>query len=106
MRHDPEASGAARGVAIDVGGGRGALVVRGPAELLGFEIELSLVARGSRRTHAVFHERRVGEGGRVCAAVFPSLPAGTYLLWADGDGAPTSVEVEDGAVREIRLPGT
>jgi hypothetical protein len=105
MEHDPEASGAAEGVAIDVGDGRGALVVRGPVEVLGFEIELGPASPRARRTHAVFHERRVGEGGRVCAAVFPSLPAGVYDLFADGDGAPTQVEIEDGAVREVRLPG-
>jgi len=105
MERDPEATGASEGVAIDVGDGRGALVVRGPMEVLGFEIELSRSSPGARRTHAVFHERRVGEGGRVCAAVFPSLPAGSYDLFAEGDGAPMQVEIEDGAVREVRLPG-
>jgi hypothetical protein len=99
-----EAPGALEGVAVDVGQGMGALVVYAPAELSGFEIELSPAGAADRRVHSVFHRRETGHG-HVYAAVFPSLPAGSYELWGTGDEPSRTVVLRDGETTEARLAG-
>ena len=98
-----ELPGASEGVAVDVGGGRGALVVYAPVGLIGSEIELSPAGADTRRTHSVFHERRTA-GDHVYAAVFPTLLAGRYDLWR-GEDAPRPVVITDGAITEEHLAG-
>ncbi len=99
-----ETPGAPEGVAVDVGRGMGALVVYAPAELSGFEIELSPAGAPEPRVHSVFHRRRTG-AGLVYAAVFPTLRAGSYRLWSGGDEPTPTVVVRDGETTEAHLSG-
>ena len=102
--HHHETPGAPEGVAVDVGQGMGALVVYAPAELSGFEIELSPAGASDRRVHCVFHRRETGRG-HVYAAVFPSLAAGSYDLWGTGEEPSRPIVVRDGETTEAHLSG-
>ncbi|MBV8160026.1 MAG: hypothetical protein JO265_03785 [Acidimicrobiia bacterium] len=58
--------------------------------------------RGARyRTHAVAR-RRVLPDSTVTAAVFPSVPAGTYAVWRIS-GECVKVQVDDGLVTDATL---
>jgi hypothetical protein len=98
----PEASA---GVALDIGGGRGALVIYPSDHYRGREIEISRAGgRGrGRRAHTGVHDRQT-QAGAVLTAIFGSLEAGDYAVWADGSGDPTGVTVADGVITEIHLP--
>ncbi len=60
-----------QGVMVDVGHGRGALVIYAPDELRGQEIEISPVGLNSQRVHASVLRRRM-TNGQVSAVVFGS----------------------------------
>lgn len=94
--------GAGQGpVVLDIGDGRGALVLHAGSTLAGAEIEISPVGDDGRRSHVAVLARQQNGAVRY-AAVYPSLPTGTYRLW-QAEGAPTrEVEVRDGAVTEVR----
>lgn len=93
--HHPLPADLATGsVALDIGGGAGALLVHTGADRVGEEIELERVGEGWR-THVAVLTRRVGVPARH-AAVFASLPAGDYVIRATGE----CVRIEDGAVTE------
>ena len=87
-------------VMLDIGPGRGALVVQAPAAMAGVEIEIAGTDPGSPRTHMAIRER-IGPGGTGYAAIFPSLPPGDYALF-DPDGSPRPVvTVTESRVTEI-----
>lgn len=89
-------------VALDIGQGRGALVIYPDDRYRGREIEISPIDGDRRRVHTGVHERKT-QGGPVLTAIFGSLPAGDYLVWADRDTAGPTVSVPEGALAEVRL---
>jgi hypothetical protein len=93
---------ASASVAIDVGGGFGALVILPAERFRGQEIEISRVDAESPRTHTGVHERTSRKGTQL-TAIFGSLPAGEYVIWEDASTAGPVVEVPDGAVAQIHL---
>jgi hypothetical protein len=89
-------------VALDIGGGCGALVLYPSERFRGREIEISRVGCGERRVHTGVHERRA-QARSLLTAVFGSLPAGDYVVWEDARTAGPMVTVPDGSVAEVRL---
>jgi hypothetical protein len=93
-------------VALDIGPGRGALVLYPHERFRGTEIEISPTAAGTaagaRRVHTGVHERATGRGSRL-TAVFGSLPAGEYVVWEDAHTTASQVTVPEGAVTELEL---
>ena len=89
-------------VALDIGAGRGALVLYPSERFRGREIEISGVGSGERRVHMGVHERRAQAGSRL-TAIFGSLSAGDYVVWEDETTPGPVVTVSDGAVAEVRL---
>ena len=89
-------------VALDIGGGRGALVIYPSEAYRGREIEISRADDGARRVHTGVHDRSTGMG-TVLTAVFGSLATGDYLIWADASSAGPRISVPDGAVVEVEL---
>ncbi len=96
---DPAASAS---VAIDVGDGKGALVIYPAERFRGSEIEISRVDGDGRRVHTGVHERRT-EAGAMLTAIFGSLAADDYVVWTDASTAGPTVTVPDGAVAELEL---
>jgi hypothetical protein len=92
-------------VMLDIGPDRGALVVMLPAGMLGLEIEAE-PCEGDWAppfVHTAVRERLL-PGGSVFAAVFQSLPPGSYRLWQRGGGPALAVaSVSGGKVAEIDL---
>ena len=92
---------ASASVALDVGAGRGALVIYPGERFRGREIEIS--RRGEpRRVHTGVHERSAGSR-RVLTAIFGSLPAGEYVVWEDAASPAAGVTVPERAVAEVVL---
>jgi len=89
----PEAS-----VAVEIGPGRGALVLRTAAGWADREVELSRIEDPSWRTHVAVRERQLPQGS-MYAALFGSLAAGTYRVV----GTDQQVTVQEGAVSEVDL---
>jgi len=88
-------------VVLDIGGDCGALVIATGPEWHGREIEIS--ARDSDptvRTHVAVRARQVGDGVRY-TAVFPTLPAGAYVLWRDATEPAGAVVVAAATVTEV-----
>jgi hypothetical protein len=96
----PAASSAS--VAIDVGGGRGALIIYPSERYRGREIEISATGGDGRRVHTGVHERSSLVESTL-TAIFGSLPAGEYVIWADETTEADTVTVPDGAVTEVQL---
>ncbi|HWD76537.1 MAG TPA: hypothetical protein VG371_15490 [Solirubrobacteraceae bacterium] len=90
-------------VALDIGAGRGALVIYPHERFRGGEIEISLEHGDGRRVHTGVHERTT-QAGSVLTAVFGSLAGGDYLIWEDATRAAARVRVPEGMVTEVRLP--
>jgi hypothetical protein len=88
----------AASAAVEVGDGRGALILYTPPSLLGLEIEVQPLDGPPSRTHTSVRERQLPDGG-VAAALFGSLPAGRYRLTERTD----VVEVASGSVTEYHL---
>jgi hypothetical protein len=88
-------------VALDIGAGRGALVIYPDDRYRGREIEISRTDAG-RRVHTGVHERMTA-GGPVLTAIFGSLPEGDYRVWADAQTPGPAVSVPEGAVAELQL---
>ena len=89
-------------VALDIGAGRGALIIYPGERYRGTEIEISATGADGRRVHTGVHDRRT-QSGSILTAIFGSLAAGDYVVWADADTEGPSVSVPDGAVAELRL---
>jgi hypothetical protein len=99
---DIESAGPApRGPAVlDIGGGTGALLVIVPAALLRTEPEVSPVDHPDARTHTGVHERSL-HGETLPVALYPSLSAGLWTLWAEGPCPTITIEILDGQVTEV-----
>ncbi len=95
---DQAASGS---VALDIGAGHGALVIYPDEAYRDREIEISRVEE-DRRVHTGVHERAT-QAGSILAAIFGSLPAGDYLVWADASTPGPVVTVPEAAVAELTL---
>ena len=83
---------------VEIGAGRGALVLYAPADQLGTELEIGSLRGPHVHVHTAVRERNL-PGGSVCAALFGSLPVGRYRVRGTGQ----VVSVEDGAVAEVHL---
>ena len=89
-------------VALDIGPGRGALVLYPGDRFRGREIEISPDGPDGHRVHTGVHERMT-QAGPVLTAIFGSLPAGEYVVWIDADEAGPTVTVPEASVAELRL---
>jgi len=89
-------------LALDIGGGHGALVIYPSVRYRDLEIEISRIGSGGHRVHTGVHERTT-RNESLLTAVFGSLPAGDYVVWEDAATEGPIVSVPDGAVAEIRL---
>jgi hypothetical protein len=89
-------------VALDIGAGRGALVIYPADRFRGREIEISRDDVDGPRVHTGVHERMTGNGP-VLTAIFGSLPTGDYVIWPNAGTAGPTVSVPEGAVAEVRL---
>jgi hypothetical protein len=90
-------------VALDIGDGRGALVLYPGERFRGREIEISMVHGSGRRLHTGVHERATNAKS-LLTAIFGSLPGGDYVVWEDAVTAGPVVSVPDGGVAEVTLP--
>jgi hypothetical protein len=99
------ASGVTKGasVALDIGEGFGALVIYPAARYRDREIEISPVDGHGHRVHTGVHERATPSGTIRLTAVFGSLAAGEYIIWADQDTEGPTVSIPEGAAAELRL---
>ncbi len=86
-------------VVLDIGEDVGALIVYTAATFINHELEVGPREIAWLRTHTEVRERRFG-GSTVCAAVFPELPAGTYMLWRDSQNGEV-VTIGGGVVAEV-----
>jgi hypothetical protein len=89
-------------VALDIGGGLGALVIYPSERFRDLEIEISRVDEDGPRVHTGVHER-ASDLGSTLTAIFGSLPAGEYVIWEDSSTAGPVIEVPDGGVSQIPL---
>jgi hypothetical protein len=89
-------------VAIDIGPGRGALVLYPSERFRGREIEISRVGGNGHRVHTGVHERTT-DTQSMLTAVFGSLPVGEYVVWEDATTEGPLVTVADRGVTEVRL---
>ncbi len=89
-------------VALDIGEGRGALVIYPGDRYRGREIEISPTDDDAQRVHTGVHERST-QAGLVLTAIFGSLPARDYLIWEDKNTPGPTVSVPEGAIAEVRL---
>lgn len=96
------AAAASASLAVDIGGGRGALVLYPSERFRGREIEISHLEGHDHRVHTGVHDRST-EVGTVLTAVFGSLPAGDYRVWLDAEAPGPVISVPDGAVAEARV---
>jgi hypothetical protein len=83
-------------VLLDIGGDVGALVLHVLPELDGQEIDLFRAGTSTPLMHSAVRRRDV-LGGSLYAAVYPSVPAGDYLL----EGSSQPVRVDGGLVTEL-----
>jgi hypothetical protein len=84
----PSSSGT---VVLELRPGMGALVLITSPELDGAEIDVTMAGNHGYRTHAIVRRRRVVSGTQY-AAVYPSLPPGSYTVWrAPGDPLTTAI---------------
>jgi hypothetical protein len=106
--HGHEVHNAAAGqgpVLVDVDEDHGALVLLASGQL-GAEIELSREDVVGSRTHVAVLARPLGRH-RVHAAVYPSLPAGRWLVHdPDDDSVVLAVDVPGGVVTHASWPGS
>jgi hypothetical protein len=93
---------ASASVAIDVGPGRGALVIYPDERFREREIEISRAEGDGRRVHTGVHERST-QAGSMLTAIFGSLPAGEYVVWEDATTAGPTATVAEGTVAELRM---
>ena len=93
---------ASASVALDIGAGRGALVLYPSERYRGLEIEISSDDREGRRVHTGVHDRQT-QAGPVLTAIFGSLAEGDYVVWLDADTPGPTVTVREQAVAELHL---
>ncbi len=100
--HQPAEAAQTASVALDIGAGRGALVLYPAQRFRGLEIEISRCDGDGRRVHTGVHERST-QSGRTLTAIFGSLPAAEYQVWEDDTTPGPRVTVADGSVAQLRL---
>lgn len=88
------------GVTLDIGDGRGALIIYTSDSLCGEEIEISRGRPDAPRVHTVVRQR-AASGQRQAAAVFPSLAGGTYFVHGGNAGVASTVKIADGEVSQL-----
>jgi hypothetical protein len=93
----------AASVALDIGEGFGALVIYPAERYRECEIEVSPGDGHGHRVHTGVHERATFSGTIRLTAVFGSLAAGEYVIWADETTEGPVVTVTESAVTEITL---
>ncbi len=89
-------------VALDIGEGRGALVIYPDERYRGREIEISRTDADGHRVHTGVHDRTT-ESGAVLTAIFGSLAAGDYVIWKDATTPGPTVTVAEAGVAEVTL---
>ncbi|MBV9819048.1 MAG: hypothetical protein JOZ07_11960 [Solirubrobacterales bacterium] len=89
-------------VALDIGAGRGALVIYPDERYRGREIEIGPADADGPRVHTGVHDRTTASGA-VLTAIFGSLAAGDYVIWRDATTRGPEVTVPEAAVAEIAL---
>jgi hypothetical protein len=89
-------------VALDIGAGRGALVIYPDERFRGEELEISPALGDGHRVHTGVHERTT-QSGSMLTAVFGSLSAGDYVVWENATSPGATVTVREGMVTEIGL---
>lgn len=89
-------------VALDIGEGRGALVIYPSERYRGREVEISRTDEDGHRVHTGVHDRATS-AGLILTAIFGSLEAGEYVIWADATTPGPIVTVPEAAVAEVRL---
>jgi hypothetical protein len=92
-------------VVLDIGGDRGAAIVRTPPSLDGLELEIRRRGTAWDGTHVAVRPRRIPDGV-VYAALFPELPQGDYEVRVRGgvpDGTAATVSVQGGRVSQAHL---
>jgi hypothetical protein len=87
-------------VVLDIGGEKGALIVRTDAPMHGDEVEISPSEDDRRRSHKQVLERSIN-GQPAFTAVFDDLTAGTYTLWTEGRARARGVRIEGGAIAHL-----
>jgi hypothetical protein len=93
----------AASVALDIGEGRGALVIYPSERFRDREIEISRVEDWQpQRVHTGVHERPT-PAGAVLSAGFGSLEAGKYIVWIDDRTEGPVVTVRDASVTQLSL---
>jgi len=88
-------------VALDVGPGRGALVIYPAERFRGREIEISR-AGAEHRVHTGVHERLAASGARL-TAIFGSLASGEYVIWEDATTPAGTATVPERMVAEVQM---
>ena len=73
-------------VAIDIGGGLGALIVHAGAEMHGVEVEISRAGEERTGAHKQVLERKIA-GRAAFTLLYDGLPAGRYTLWVGEEAA-------------------
>jgi hypothetical protein len=101
VTHEHTGEVATTGVALDIGPGRGALIIYPDERYRGREIEISEID-GSHRVHTGVHDREAGTG-LVLTAIFGSLSPGDYLVWRGVDLLGPTVTVPDAGIAELPL---
>ncbi|MGI8753220.1 MAG: phospholipase [Acidimicrobiales bacterium] len=94
-------------VVLDIGGDVGAAVVVVPTSLAGVEIEIRAEGGAWAEVHTAVRERELPGGGSLQAAVFESLPAGTYQVrvrHGEPGATTTSFTVSGGHVSDVSWP--
>jgi hypothetical protein len=89
-------------VALDIGAGRGALILYPDECYRGREIEISRLEGDGHRVHTGVHERTTRAQSRL-TAIFGSLPPGDYVVWRDAATEGPAITVRDGTVAEARI---
>src|SRR5947207_15613894 len=85
---------------LDIGQDIGALVIYTREQFRGKEIQVSLQGTNSARmVHTAVWERRFN-GWVAFAGIYPSLPAGDYIIWTHPS---REVSIVGGSVAEIDL---
>lgn len=89
-------------VALDIGAGRGALVIYPDERYRDQEIEISPADGDGPRVHTGVHERATLAGSKL-TAIFGSLAVGGYVVWHDATTAGQTIAVSEGTVTELFL---
>lgn len=88
-------------VALDVGPGRGALVLYPAERFRGREIEISR-SGDEHRVHTGVHDRLAASGARL-TAIFGSLAPGEYVIWENTTTPAGTATVHERTVAEVPL---